>query len=174
MFQGRCGEEEAVMPVITEYNNGTIALFRWSATPCMEDHYFVCQHRMPVVKKNNLQHIYNMWNSTFPNQIANEIEVLFINQDNAGGGDLRQRFQVDSKANYQRQHGRPWRQYPRRDGLLERTRSQDRNTPEANRLMRPGGFRKLPNEGRRLRARHPKKVEEEERFKMEGKSRFIE
>lgn len=58
----------------------------------MEQHYFICQHRMPVVKKDNLQHIYTMWNNTFPNQIANEIEVIFTSKDN---GDLRQRFQVD-------------------------------------------------------------------------------
>lgn len=70
----------------------------------MEQHYFVCQHRMPVVKKDNLQHIYNMWNSTFPNQIANEIEVIFTNKD----GDTRQRFQVEPEKNAKmRQRG--WR-----------------------------------------------------------------
>lgn len=59
----------------------------------MEDHYFVCQHKMPVVKKNSLQHIYNMWNHTFPNQIANEIEVIFTNKET---GDLTQRYQIQS------------------------------------------------------------------------------
>lgn len=58
----------------------------------MDEHFFICQHRMPVVKKSNLQDIYNMWNNTFPNQIANEIEVIFTNKDNV---DLRQRFQVE-------------------------------------------------------------------------------
>lgn len=67
--------------------------------PCMEEHYFVCQHRMPVVKKDNLQHIYQMWNNTFPNQIANEIEVIFTNRDT---GDLRQRFQVEASDPRQR------------------------------------------------------------------------
>lgn len=95
--------------------NRFLCFCRWSPTPCMEQHYFICQHRMPVVKKDNLQHIYNMWNSTFPNQIANEIEVIFTNKD----GDLRQRFQVEPEVGQPRQRG--WRRpYP-----LDRNRPED-------------------------------------------------
>ena len=72
----------------------------------MEEHFFICQHRMPVVNKNNLQHIYNMWNNTFPNQIANEIEVIFTNKN---GGDLSQRFRVgggEAKEHKKAHHGK--------------------------------------------------------------------
>lgn len=59
---------------------------------------------MPVVKKSNLQDIYNMWNNTFPNQIANEIEVIFTNKDN---GDLRQRFHVEPSRDNEGKWDRP-------------------------------------------------------------------
>ena len=54
-------------------------ILRWAARPCMEKHYFVCQHRMPYVNDKNRQLIYNKWNETYPNEMANEIEVFVSN-----------------------------------------------------------------------------------------------
>lgn len=100
----------------------------------MEEHFFICQHNMPVVKKNNLQHIYNMWNITFPNQVANEIEVIFTNKD----GDTSQRFQVA---------GQDSQKWSRIDGS---PRNNNRNVPEANgQHPRPAELRRNPNEMRR-------------------------
>lgn len=42
---------------------------------CMEQYQFVCQHRMPYVSEKNRYKIYTKWNESFPNEMANEIEV---------------------------------------------------------------------------------------------------
>lgn len=50
--------------------------FRWSASSCEVQHQYICQHRMQYVTEKNRQKIYTKWNETYPNEMANEIEVL--------------------------------------------------------------------------------------------------
>lgn len=52
-----------------------IFFIRWSARPCVEKSYYICQHRMPYVSETNRVKIYQRWNVTFPHGMANEIEV---------------------------------------------------------------------------------------------------
>lgn len=49
---------------------------RWSAKPCVEKHNFVCQHKMPYVSEQNRHNIYAKWNASYPNEMANEMEVI--------------------------------------------------------------------------------------------------
>lgn len=49
---------------------------RWSAKPCVERHHFVCQHNMPMVTDRNRHKVYAKWNASFPNEMANEMEVI--------------------------------------------------------------------------------------------------
>lgn len=42
---------------------------------CTERHRFICQHRMRYVNSRNRQEVYAKWNETYPNQLANEVEV---------------------------------------------------------------------------------------------------
>lgn len=53
---------------------------RWSARSCVDKHPFICQHRMPYVSEKNRHRVYSKWNVTYPNEMANEVEVV-INQD---------------------------------------------------------------------------------------------
>lgn len=55
--------------------------FRWSASSCEQEHQYICQHRMPYVSEKNRQKIYNKWNETYPNEMANEIEVVLSEDD---------------------------------------------------------------------------------------------
>lgn len=55
---------------------------RWSATPCVEDNYYICQHHMPYVSKKNREKVWNRWNSTFgANELANEVEVVLSDDE---------------------------------------------------------------------------------------------
>lgn len=54
---------------------------RWSARSCVEEHRYICQHRMPYVTEKNRQKIYNKWNVTYPNQLANEKEVVLSDDE---------------------------------------------------------------------------------------------
>ncbi|KAG5678502.1 hypothetical protein PVAND_008169 [Polypedilum vanderplanki] len=49
--------------------------YKWTARECIERHYFICQHRMSFVNEKNRQKVYAKWNETYPNQVANEVEV---------------------------------------------------------------------------------------------------
>ncbi|CRK96090.1 CLUMA_CG009526, isoform A [Clunio marinus] len=49
--------------------------YKWSAKLCTERHYYICQHRMSYVNDKNRQRVYTKWNETYPNQLANEVEV---------------------------------------------------------------------------------------------------
>lgn len=55
--------------------------YRWSASSCYQEHKFICQHRMPFVNEKNRQKIYNKWNETYPNEMANEIEIVMSEDD---------------------------------------------------------------------------------------------
>lgn len=55
--------------------------YRWSPRSCTDEHYFVCQHRMPLVSSKNRQRVYQKWNQTFPNELANENEVIIANKN---------------------------------------------------------------------------------------------
>lgn len=49
---------------------------------CTDEYHFVCQHRMPYVSEMNRYKIYTKWNESYPNEMANEIEVVLKeNQD---------------------------------------------------------------------------------------------
>ncbi|XP_055534230.1 uncharacterized protein LOC129723808 isoform X2 [Wyeomyia smithii] len=54
--------------------------FRWSAKLCTEKLNFICQHKMPLVSSNSRAKVYNRWNATFPNEMANEVEVVVADQ----------------------------------------------------------------------------------------------
>ncbi|XP_053683242.1 uncharacterized protein LOC128733582 isoform X2 [Sabethes cyaneus] len=54
--------------------------FRWSAKLCTEKLNFICQHKMPLVSGHSKSKVYNRWNATFPNQMANEMEVVVADQ----------------------------------------------------------------------------------------------
>lgn len=60
---------------------------RWSAKLCTERHNFICQHRMSFVNGKNRQRVYTKWNETYPNQMANEVEVYV--STNGNGNDKR-------------------------------------------------------------------------------------
>ncbi|XP_065080755.1 uncharacterized protein rgn isoform X2 [Ochlerotatus camptorhynchus] len=54
--------------------------FRWSAKICTEKLNFICQHKMPFVNSHSRSKVYTRWNETFPNELANEVEVVVANQ----------------------------------------------------------------------------------------------
>ncbi|KAL9694176.1 hypothetical protein quinque_013461 [Culex quinquefasciatus] len=54
--------------------------FRWSAKLCTEKLNFVCQHKMPFVNSHSRTKVYTRWNATFPNELANEVEVVVADQ----------------------------------------------------------------------------------------------
>lgn len=55
---------------------------RWSASSCVEEHQYICQHRMPYVSQKNREKVWSKWNNTFgANEMANEIEVLLSEDD---------------------------------------------------------------------------------------------
>ncbi|XP_055612021.1 uncharacterized protein LOC129758526 isoform X2 [Uranotaenia lowii] len=54
--------------------------FRWSAKLCTEKLNFICQHKMPFVNSHSRAKVYNRWNATFPNELANEVEVVVADQ----------------------------------------------------------------------------------------------
>ncbi|XP_058464696.1 uncharacterized protein LOC131438596 isoform X2 [Malaya genurostris] len=54
--------------------------FRWSAKLCTEKQNFICQHKMPFVNSHSRKKVYNRWNATFPNEMANEVEVVVADQ----------------------------------------------------------------------------------------------
>lgn len=49
---------------------------RWSAKPCVQTHHFVCQHNMPFVSDKDRHKVYARWNASYPNEMANEMEVI--------------------------------------------------------------------------------------------------
>lgn len=77
--------------------------YRWSAKECIERHYFICQHRMSFVNEKNRQKVYTKWNETYPNQIANEVEVYVstngrrsgVNSNNNPGSRKKNRAGVN-------------------------------------------------------------------------------
>lgn len=54
--------------------------FRWSAKLCTEKLNFICQHKMPLVSSRSRAKVYTRWNETFPNELANEVEVVVADQ----------------------------------------------------------------------------------------------
>lgn len=54
--------------------------FRWSAKLCTEKLNFICQHKMPFVNSHSRTKVYTRWNATFPNELANEVEVVVADQ----------------------------------------------------------------------------------------------
>lgn len=54
--------------------------FRWTPRDCTENHRFICEHKMPKVTENNRDKVYQKWNMTYPNQIANEV-VMEVRDD---------------------------------------------------------------------------------------------
>lgn len=54
--------------------------FRWSAKLCTDKLNFICQHKMPFVNSHSRAKVYNRWNATFPNEMANEVEVVVADQ----------------------------------------------------------------------------------------------
>lgn len=54
--------------------------FRWSAKLCTEKLNFICQHKMPFVNSHSRTKVYTRWNATFPNEMANEVEVVIADQ----------------------------------------------------------------------------------------------
>lgn len=56
---------------------------RWSAKLCTDRHNFICQHRMSYVNEKNRQKVYTKWNETYPNQLANEVEVYVSTNGNS-------------------------------------------------------------------------------------------
>lgn len=54
--------------------------FRWSAKLCTDKLNFICQHKMPFVNSHSRAKVYNRWNATFPNELANEVEVVIADQ----------------------------------------------------------------------------------------------
>lgn len=55
--------------------------FRWSSKICSEKHYFICQHHLTTVSDKDRVDVYNKWNETYPNQMANEF-VVFVKGNN--------------------------------------------------------------------------------------------
>lgn len=56
--------------------------YKWTARKCTELHYFICQHRMSLVNEKQRQRVYTKWNETYPNQMANEVEVYVSTNGN--------------------------------------------------------------------------------------------
>lgn len=54
--------------------------YRWSARSCPDKLRFICQHKMPKVSEANRYKIYNRWNETYPNQLANEVVLEVIDR----------------------------------------------------------------------------------------------
>lgn len=54
--------------------------FRWSAKLCTDKLNFICQHKMPFVNSHSRSKVYSRWNATFPNELANEVEVVVADQ----------------------------------------------------------------------------------------------
>lgn len=63
--------------------------YMWSAKDCTESHLFICQHRMSYVNEKNRQKVYTKWNETYPNQLANEVEVYVSTNANGNRSQIR-------------------------------------------------------------------------------------
>ncbi|XP_055685983.1 uncharacterized protein LOC129791708 [Lutzomyia longipalpis] len=121
--------------------------FRWSAKPCVEQHNFICQHRMPFVSERNRQRVYAKWNETFPNELANEIEVLVTTNPHNHTTDGRRRsisrrgYHVNSvpmdNLNPESVSGSRHVQRPNRQGRTDHARNQHRRRPEIVDIGRP-------------------------------------
>lgn len=75
--------------------------YRWSARSCVDKHRYICQHKMPKVSEKNRFKVYDRWNQTYPNQLANEVEMEIIDTKSKDGKRTNRRVKpVDSGENY--------------------------------------------------------------------------
>ncbi|EDW04539.1 GH11789 [Drosophila grimshawi] len=52
--------------------------YHWSARSCPDKLRFICQHKMPKVSEANRYKIYDRWNVTYPNALANEVVLEVV------------------------------------------------------------------------------------------------
>ncbi|XP_055847165.1 trichohyalin isoform X2 [Episyrphus balteatus] len=75
--------------------------YRWSARSCVDKHRYICQHKMPKVSEKNRFKVYDRWNQTYPNQMANEVEMEVIDTKTKDGKRTNRRVKpIDSGENY--------------------------------------------------------------------------
>lgn len=102
--------------------------FRWSAKLCTEKLNFICQHKMPLVNSHSRAKVYTRWNATFPNEMANEVEVVVADQPRSSTLKDFYRTNVNSKMNLTRLN-RKWKKFNRTQrikGYRNRNQSQPR------------------------------------------------
>lgn len=120
--------------------------FRWSAKLCTEKLNFICQHKMPFVNSHSRSKVYTRWNETFPNELANEVEVVVADQPRSSKQKDFYRTSSNTTVNpialYNRiknkkQSNRAHRIKPSRSRLANRQRStQPRNDYISNDIFR--------------------------------------
>uniref|UniRef100_A0A6B2E8I3 Putative c-type lectin n=1 Tax=Phlebotomus kandelakii TaxID=1109342 RepID=A0A6B2E8I3_9DIPT len=120
--------------------------FRWSAKPCVEQHNFICQHRMPYVSERNRQRVYAKWNETFPNELANEIEVIVTSNPHNQTSNIRHRsvnrrgYHINNLPNVDNLHQEGQsgsRQRHNRQGRTDHVRNPHRRRPAIVDIGRP-------------------------------------
>lgn len=80
--------------------------YRWSARSCLDKLRFICQHKMPKVSEGNRYRIYNRWNVTYPNALANEVVLEIIDDPRS----LKDRRYVDfAQTIWNLQESEEWR-----------------------------------------------------------------
>ncbi|EAT45628.1 AAEL003119-PA [Aedes aegypti] len=114
--------------------------YRWSAKLCTEKLNFICQHKMPLVSSLSRAKVYTRWNETFPNELANEVEVVVADQPRIGNLKDRDyyRTQDSPKLNLTRLN-RNWKKINRTHRIKSfrnRNRAQARNEYISNDIIR--------------------------------------
>uniref|UniRef100_A0A1A9W772 C-type lectin domain-containing protein n=1 Tax=Glossina brevipalpis TaxID=37001 RepID=A0A1A9W772_9MUSC len=69
--------------------------YRWSSHLCVDKHRFICQHKMPKVSEKNRYKVYNRWNATYPNQLANEVILEVIDRRSKIGSRINRRVKAE-------------------------------------------------------------------------------
>lgn len=88
--------------------------YKWSSELCTKAHRFICQHRMRYVNSRNRQEIYAKWNETYPNQLANEVEVYL----SANGNKSRSYYRAVPKKQL-RQQPKPIQMYTQKPKVVD-------------------------------------------------------
>lgn len=88
--------------------------YRWSARSCIDKHRYICQHKMPKVNAKGRIKVYDRWNQTYPNQLANEVVLDIIDMPKRNGKGTNHKLKpIDSEENYAMPPRRPTNQFKR-------------------------------------------------------------
>lgn len=112
--------------------------YRWSAKLCTEKLNFICQHKMPLVNGHSRAKVYTRWNETFPNALANEVEVVVADQPRSSHLKDFYRTSGSPRPNLTKLN-RSWKKYNRTQRIKSfrnRNRSLPRNEYISNDIIR--------------------------------------